>query len=236
MAGSLMGHIAHNGKPSRQWAGRKQTTSPTPKTESSFPTAMIDACEARDVMSADGPSAFAQTQSDAEDGDEHIDFTIAGASVDAILNNNPHLHGGFAVHENVRKEPCVKVPRSSHDMALSTSSSSGEILTRKILPATLVTHVQPTGLSQDTNKKTRLHVNDVMSSHTEAKVNNDFEEWQNNTQGEHGEVKHARGDKHDHLGITFKCDLIKSEVLVMFVICLFTLFFGCVATPFCDQQ
>ena len=35
----------------------------------------------------------------------------------------------------------------------------------------------------------RFHVDDVMSSHVDAKVNDDFKKWLNEMCGKHGEVK-----------------------------------------------
>ena len=56
--GTVKGRMVHNGKPMREWAGCKETASPTATTESMFLTAMTDACEARDVVSADVPNAL----------------------------------------------------------------------------------------------------------------------------------------------------------------------------------
>ena len=101
--GAVKGCMVCNGEPTREWVGRKETASPTATTESMFLTAMTDACEARDVVSTDVPNAFVQTPLDVEDGDERIVMKIAGVLVDALLNNDPDLHGGFAVHEKGRK-------------------------------------------------------------------------------------------------------------------------------------
>ena len=38
---------------------------------------------------------------------------------------------------------------------------------------------------------TRFHADDVMSSHIDAKVNDEFEAWLNKMHGEHGEVESA---------------------------------------------
>ena len=49
----------------------------------------------------------------------------------------------------------------------------------------------------------RFHVNDVMSSHVNERVNSMFLQWMNRMYGEHGEVKATWGKRHDYLGMTF---------------------------------
>ena len=53
----------------------------------------------------------------------------------------------------------------------------------------------------------RFHVDDLMSSHVDRKVNNKFLIWFNKMHGTHGEVKSTRGKVYDYLGMTF--DLYK---------------------------
>ena len=50
----------------------------------------------------------------------------------------------------------------------------------------------------------RFHVDDVMSSHTNPKVNDVFDEWVQAKYGEHGKVKAHRGKVHDYLGMIFE--------------------------------
>ena len=49
----------------------------------------------------------------------------------------------------------------------------------------------------------RFHVDDIMSSHVDPKVNDNFLKWLNKKYGNHGEVKATRGKRHDYLGMTF---------------------------------
>ena len=56
----------------------------------------------------------------------------------------------------------------------------------------------------------RFHVDDLISSHEDAKVNDKFLKWLNNKYGHFGEVKATRGDKHNYLGMTLR---IKNENL-----------------------
>ena len=47
----------------------------------------------------------------------------------------------------------------------------------------------------------RFHVDDLMSSHIHAIVNDEFEKWLNLLYGNYGAVKATRGDRHDYLGM-----------------------------------
>ena len=49
----------------------------------------------------------------------------------------------------------------------------------------------------------RFHVDDLMSSHINPKVNDDFETWLNKKYGDLGKVKTVCGKEHDYLGMLF---------------------------------
>ena len=48
----------------------------------------------------------------------------------------------------------------------------------------------------------RFHIDDLMSSHVNAQVNNEFALWLNRMYGKHTPVKCTRGLIHDYLGMT----------------------------------
>ena len=49
----------------------------------------------------------------------------------------------------------------------------------------------------------KYHVDDLMGSHVDPKVNDEFLKWLNEMYGHFGEVKATRGPIHDYLGMTF---------------------------------
>jgi hypothetical protein len=49
----------------------------------------------------------------------------------------------------------------------------------------------------------RFHVDDLMCSHMDPKVNDELEEWLNKMYGDHGPVTTTCGNIHDYLGMTF---------------------------------
>ena len=56
------------------------------------------------------------------------------------------------------------------------------------------------------NKKrqtVRFHVDDLMSSHVDSTVNDEFLKWMNEKYGKHGAVTATRGNIHEYLGMTF---------------------------------
>ena len=54
--------MVYNGKPTRKWLSKEESASPTASLESIFLTAVIDAKENRDVMTADIPNTFIQAK------------------------------------------------------------------------------------------------------------------------------------------------------------------------------
>ena len=47
----------------------------------------------------------------------------------------------------------------------------------------------------------RFHVDDIMSSHKDPKINDQFESWLQKEYGQHGKVKATRGKQHEYLGM-----------------------------------
>ena len=58
---TVKSRIVYNGKPSRDWMSKEDTSSPTVTMEGIFLMTIIDALEGHDVMSADIPNVFIQT-------------------------------------------------------------------------------------------------------------------------------------------------------------------------------
>jgi hypothetical protein len=55
----------------------------------------------------------------------------------------------------------------------------------------------------------RFHVDDLMSSHVDPRVNREFTEWLNKMYGKYGEVKVNRGKVHEYLGMRFDFSIPK---------------------------
>ena len=62
-------------------------------------------------------------------------------------------------------------------------------------------------VNRSVNGKThtvRFHVDDLMSSHVDEKVNDEFSMWLNKQCGECGEGKATQGNEHDCPGVIFR--------------------------------
>ena len=92
--------MAHNGKPTRDWLTKEDTSSPTVGLDSPFFTLVIDAKEKRDVMTADAPNAFTQTALKRKNGEERTIMKIAGVLVDLSLTESPLEYEPHVVCEN----------------------------------------------------------------------------------------------------------------------------------------
>ena len=58
--GDVKGRVIYIGKPTREYLGREDSSSPTASLESILLTGIVDAHEGRDVMTTDIPNAFIQ--------------------------------------------------------------------------------------------------------------------------------------------------------------------------------
>ena len=70
---------------------KQDSASPTVSVESIMLTVVIDAHEGRDVMTADVPNAFIQTEQPRIDGEERVIMKITGELVDIFMNINTDL-------------------------------------------------------------------------------------------------------------------------------------------------
>ena len=106
--------MVYNGKPTREWLSREDSTSPTAMLESIMLTLAIDAKEKRDVMTADVPNAFIQTEIPEED--ERVFMKITGVLVDMLVELMPDVYGPYVVFEKGEKVIYVEVLKAIYGM------------------------------------------------------------------------------------------------------------------------
>ena len=204
--GTIKGRMVANGKPSREWHSRDDSASPTAHLESILLTAAVDAKEGRDVMSADVPNAFIQTpMPQTKPGEARVMIKIKGILVDLLVQMAPEIYAPFVVFENGRKVIYAEVLQALYGMLVAA------LLWYKQFRSNLETigfefnPYDPCVANRMVNGKKhtmRFHVDDLMSSHMEAKVNDQFLIWLNKKYGGYGAVKATRGKRHDYLGMT----------------------------------
>jgi hypothetical protein len=84
--------------------GKDEATAPTASLESIMLTAIIDAKENSDVMSADIPNAFIEANMpETKHGEERVIMKITGMLVDLLVEIDPGRYGPFVVYEKGQK-------------------------------------------------------------------------------------------------------------------------------------
>ena len=205
--GAIKGRAVYNGKPTRDWLSREDLNSPTASLESVLLTATIDAYEGRDVMVLDIPNAFIQADMpEPKEGEERVMMKITGVLVNMMVDIAPEVYGKHVVYENGRKTIYVVVLKAIYGMLQAALLWYKKF--KKDLEGIgfVFNDYDPCVANRivDGKQQTiRFHVDDVMSSHIDAKVNDDFLEWANMKYGEIGKVKASRGKKHEYLGMQF---------------------------------
>ena len=76
-------------------------------------TATIDARENRDVMTADVPNAFIQTELPKIDGEDRIVMKITGALVNMLIQIDLSLYKEYVVFEKGNTVICVELLQDS---------------------------------------------------------------------------------------------------------------------------
>ena len=112
---------------------------------------------------------------------------ITGVLVDTLLNSDPDLYSGYVVYENGEKVVYVEVLKAIYGMLISA------ILWHKKFRKDLENNdfafnpYDPCVANKMVNgsqQTIRFHADDVMSSHIDPKVNDEFEVWLNDMHGE----------------------------------------------------
>jgi len=90
--------MVYNGKPTCKWLSCEDSASPTAALEAIVITAVIDAKEGRDVMTADIPNAFIQSSLDPpKEGENRVTMKISGALVEMLVQLNAEVYGPYVV-------------------------------------------------------------------------------------------------------------------------------------------
>ena len=99
--GTVKGRTYANGSTQREYIDREEAASPTAMAESIIITGMIDAKQHRDVMTADIPNAFVETDIEEKEIGKQIIMKIRGPLVDMLLELSQEA--AFVVYEGNNK-------------------------------------------------------------------------------------------------------------------------------------
>ena len=215
--GTIKGRCVYNGKPTREWLDKEDAASPTVATESIMLTATNDAKERRDIMTADVPNAFIQTKlPEGKVGEERVIMKITGVLVDSMVELASDIYRPYVVTEGGKRVLYLQVLMVLYGMLAAALlwykkfKEDLENIDFKFNPYDACVANRSVKGGQQT---VRFHVDDLMSSHKDAKVNDDFAKWLDGMYGKHGPVKVVRGKVHEYLGMRFDFS-VKEQVAV----------------------
>jgi hypothetical protein len=202
--GTVKARTCANGSTQRAYIPREEATSPTAATEAILITAVVDAKQGRDVMTLDVPNAFVQTPVP-QTGDKII-MKIRGRLVDILLEICPGVYDSYVIHEGKQKIVYVRMLMALYGMLIAS------ILYYKKFRHDIESvgfEVNPYDIcvaNREVNGKQQTvtwHVDDLKSSHVDAKVNDEFHKWCEKIYGSDktGHVKVVRGKRHDYLAM-----------------------------------
>jgi len=203
--GEIKGRLVYRGDGTREWLSREDTASPTASQEAITTTCVVDAHEGRDMMSLDVPNAFIQTfMPEIKDGEERIYMKITGIMVQILIDMAPEYRD-YVVLENGKRVIYVKVLRAIYGMLQSSLLWYNQFRSDLEQLGFVFNPYDPCVANKMVNEKQqtiRFHVDDLLSSHMDPKVNDEFAEWLNMRYGSIKKCTIVRGKIHRYLGMT----------------------------------
>lgn len=202
----IKSRLVYNGKETRKWLSREDTASPTVSLESINLTFAIDAHEERDVMIADVPNAFVQTQMPLDmlsKGNRTI-MKIKGVLVDILYAMDPMEYGEYIVYEKSEKVLYLVLTKVLYGMLVASLLWYKKFKKDLMSIGFTFSKYDPCVAFRErvgSQHTIRFHVDDVASSHKNKLVNDKFLKWLNRKYGTIKSVKASRGDKHKYLGM-----------------------------------
>ncbi len=178
--GTIKGRACANGSIQREYVSRDDAASPTAATESIFITGIIDAKEERDVMTADIPNAFVQTEIDNKSFGQRVIMKIRGALVDILLEINPSVYEPYVIYEGKSKVIYMLMNMALYGMIFSSLLYYKKFRRDIESIGFKVNQYDPCVANKTVDGKQHTitwHVDDIKSSHVNPKVNDDFQEW-----------------------------------------------------------
>ena len=209
--GKIKARTVYNGKPTREWMSKEDTRSPTVSLEGLMLTMCVDAKEGRDIMTADVPNAFVQTDMPETDpGDDRVIMKVQGILAEMLVQISPETYSEYLITENGKPTLYLIVLKAIYGQLVC--SLLWYLHFRKDLES-IGFVFNPYDMCvcnrmiEESQQTVRFHVDDLMSSHILSKVNDAFLKWLNEKYGSYGLVQATRGAIHDYLGMTIDFSL-----------------------------
>ena len=205
--GRIKARTCANGSTQREYTSRYEAASPTALTESHIITAVIDAKQGRDVMTADIPNAFVQTDITKSKNEDRTIMKIRGQLVDILVKIAPEQYQDFVRFEGNQTILYVEMMKALYRMLQSSLlyykkfRKDIEEIGFKINP---YDPCVANRIIQGKQHTVTWHVDDLKSSHINPIVNDEFLTWLRNKYASDniGEIKAVHGKQHDYLAMT----------------------------------
>ena len=201
-SGEVKGRLVGRGDQSHDFLTKEDTASPTVSQDGIEATCTIDAYEGRDMMSMDVPNAFIQTIT--PKGKNKIIMKITGVMVKYMIDIAPEYRD-FVVLENNKRVIYVEVHRAIYGMLISSLLWYKQFRGDLEGQGFIFNPYDPCIANKMVDGKQhtiRFHVDDLLSSHMDPKVNDKFAEWLNLKYGQLKPCTIVRGKVHRYLGMT----------------------------------
>ena len=210
-SGEINGRLVYNGKGTRSWISREDKSSPTILNESLMLTCAINPFEKCNIMTLNIPNAYIQAEVPPQEKGERIVMKIRGKLVDWLCQVDSTAYLPFVVIEKSVRVLYLLVTRAIYDML-----QVGLLWYRKLrcdlegqgFVFNLYNPCVANRMIKECQHTVRLHVDDVLSSHVDSKVNDTFAKWCQEKYGELKDVEVRRGKVHRFLGMVldFSCE------------------------------
>ncbi|CAJ1929599.1 unnamed protein product [Cylindrotheca closterium] len=201
----IKGRLVYRGNGTREWLSREDTASPTALQEAITTTCVIDAHKGRDIMSMDIPNAFIQTyMPEAKEGEDCVYMKITGMMVQILIDMAPEYRE-YVVLENGNQVIYVRVLRAVYGMLQLSLLFYNQFQSDLEAKGFVFNPYDPCVANKVVDEKQhtiRFHVDDLMSSHMDPKVNDKFAKWLNMRYGLIKACIIVRGEIHRYLGMT----------------------------------
>ena len=165
-------------KTNKGMADKRRLSKPMAALESIMLTAMIDAHEGWDVMCTDIPNAFIQAEMpDISDGKERVTMKITGVLVDMLVQLSPEIYGPYVVFEKQWKVIYVQMLKVIYGMLQATLlwyNKSQQELEKEGFEFNPYDPCVGNQTKNGSQHMIQFHVDDVMSSHINPKVNDNL--------------------------------------------------------------
>ena len=203
--GDIKGRLAYNGAPTWSWITSEDKSSPTILNKSLILTWAVNAYERRDVISIDIPNAYLHAELPEKKMGERVIMNIREKSVNWLVEIDSLSYRAFVVIERGEHVLYLQVLRAIYGMleaGLLWYRKFRKDLEEKGFKFNQYDGCVANKIVNNSQQTIRFHVDDLLSSHRDPKVNTEFARWAQKKYGDLKPVKVKRGKIHDFLGMT----------------------------------